>query len=129
MAALPKYQDLDGWSYEAAFPESTSLNARFFGKAGTDWERIIREYQVDYVILDLSQPGLRPEDLLRHGYVLIWLTEGSSALMALEEHADLLRRVVGELPPTTINPLDASLTDSWWAGATSVGEKPVSRVN
>ncbi len=106
---------MDG-RYEAAYPESTFLlNARFFDKTGPDWDRLIRQYPVDYVLLDLSQAGLRPEDLRERGYVLIWVTEGSSALLALEKHAQHLLQVTAALPPTTIEPLDAAITDRWWA--------------
>jgi hypothetical protein len=106
---------MDG-RYEAAYPESTFLlNARFFDKTGPDWDRLIRQYPVDYVLLDLSQAGLRPEDLRERGYALIWVTEGSSALMALEKHAKHLLEVTAALPPTTIEPLDAAITDRWWA--------------
>jgi hypothetical protein len=106
---------MDG-RYEAAYPEATfQLNGRFFDKNGQDWDRLIREYPVDYVLLDLSQPGLRPEDLRDRGYVLIWVTKDSSALLALEKHADRLRAVAAALPPTTIEPLDPAVTDRWWA--------------
>jgi len=106
---------MDG-RYEAAFPESTfQLNAGFFDKSGPDWARLVREYPVDYALLDLSQAGLKPQDLCPYGYALIWVTPGSSALVALEKHAERLRRVAAELPPTTINPLDAAITDKWWS--------------
>jgi len=106
---------MDG-RYEAAFPESTfQLNNALFDASRPDWDRLIREYQVDYVILDLAQERLRPQQLLERGYVLIWQTTGSSALLALEKHAVKLRQVANQLPPTTINPLDASITDRWWA--------------
>jgi hypothetical protein len=104
---------IDG-RYEAAFPESTFLlNTVFFAKAGPSWDLLTREYPVDYVILDLSRPGLRPEDLVPDGYSLIWVTRGSSALMALEKHAAHLREVANTLPPTTIDPLDPAITARW----------------
>jgi hypothetical protein len=106
---------MDG-RYETTFPESTfELNNAFYEKRGTNWDRLIRDYQVNYVILAFTQERLRPEDLLDHGYVLIWTTEGHSALMALQKHADQLQRVAAELPPTTINPVDASIPDGWWS--------------
>ena len=105
---------MDG-RYETTFPESTfELNDNFYEKRGADWDRLIRDYPVDYVILEFTQQRLRPEDLLDHGYVLIWTTEGHSALMALQKHAGQLQRVAAELPPTTINPVDASFPDRWW---------------
>jgi MFS family permease len=106
---------MDG-RYETTFPESTfEMNNDFYEKRGTNWNRLIRDYPVDYVILEFTQERLRPEDLLDYGYVLIWLTKGHSALMALQKHADQLRRVAAELPLTTINPVDASIPDRWWS--------------
>jgi len=105
---------MDG-RYEAAFPESTfQLNNDFYEKRGPDWDRLIREYPVDFVLLEFTQERLRPQDLLDHGYALIWLTENHSALMALEKHAVKLRQVAAELPPTTIDPLDARIPEKWW---------------
>jgi len=51
---------------------------------------------------------------LDHGYVLIWSTEGHSALMALQKHAAQLQAVAAGLPPATINPVDANIPDGWW---------------
>jgi hypothetical protein len=108
---------MDG-RYETAFPESTyELNEDFYDKRGTDWDRLIRDYPVDYVILEFTQNRLRPEDLLDHGFVLIWLTPGHFALMALQKHAGQLQRAAAELPPTTINPVDASIPDGWWSSS------------
>ena len=105
---------IDG-RYEAAFPESTfQLNIDFFAKRGVAWDRLIRDYAVDYVILDLSHGGLRPQDLSAYGYVKIWETPGLSALMALQKHAPQLLATAKALPPTTINPLDARITDKWF---------------
>jgi hypothetical protein len=105
---------MDG-RYETTFPESTfDLNFNFYEKLGPDWDRLIRDYQVDYIILELARERLRPEDLLGRGYALIWLDPGHSALMALQKHADQLRRTAAALPPTTIDPLDASIPDNWW---------------
>jgi hypothetical protein len=109
---------MDG-RYEAAYPESTfRLNEDFFTRHGAGWDRLIREYLVDYVILELQPGHLRPEDLYNRGYVLIWRTGDKTALMALEKHAARLRQVAAELPDTTINPLDAQIPESWWAQKT-----------
>ena len=106
---------MDG-RYETTFPESTfEMNDDFYEKRGANWDRLIRDYPVDYVILEFTQERLRPADLLDHGYVLIWITEGHSALMALQKHAGQFQRVAAELPPTTINPVDASIPDGWWS--------------
>jgi len=105
---------MDG-RYETTFPESTfELNFNFYQKRGPDWDRLIRDYQVDYIILEFALNWLRPEDLLKRGYVLIWLDPGHSALLALPKYADKLRQVAAALPPTTIDPLDAGIPDSWW---------------
>ena len=106
---------IDG-RYETTFPESTfEMNDDFYQKRGTNWDRLIRDYPVDYVILEFTQQRLRPADLVDHGYALIWSSEGHSALMALQKHAAQLQRVAAELPPTTVNPVDASIPDGWWS--------------
>jgi hypothetical protein len=97
---------MDG-RYETAYPESTfALNNAFFDHAG-DWLQLCRSYKVDFVILDLRQDQLRPEDLTAQGYVLIWKQKGDvSALLCLPEHAAALREAARTLPPFTIDPLD-----------------------
>jgi hypothetical protein len=101
--------------YETAYPESTfRMNGEFFGKHGTNWDRLIREYPVHYVVLDLHQTRLRPQDLFDHGYELIWVTGSSSALMALAEDAPALRKAAAALPETTVDPVDAHIPDRWW---------------
>ena len=105
---------MDG-RYEAAYPESTfELNNRFYEKRGADWDQLIRDYPVDYVILEYTQEPLRPPDLIERGYVLIWETAGQSALLCLPQHAERLKQVAAGLPPVTINPLDAKIPDAWW---------------
>jgi hypothetical protein len=109
---------MDG-RYETTYPESTfRLNEDFHQFQGTNWDQLIRQYAVDYVILDLHSGKLRPEDLQARGYVLIWRTEGASALMALEKHAAKLQAVAAALPPTTIDPLDARIPETWWPSQT-----------
>ena len=105
---------MDG-RYETTFPESTfDLNYNFYQKLGPDWDRLIRDYAVDYVILELARERLRPEDLEARGYVLIWLDRGHSALLALPGQAGKLQRIAAALPPVTIDPLDATIPDRWW---------------
>lgn len=105
---------MDG-RYEVAFPESTfAMSNDFYDKRGPNWDRLIREFTVDYVLLEYRQERLRPADLLDKGYVLIWENPGNSALLALEKHAAKLKQAVAELPPTTINPLDATIPERWW---------------
>jgi hypothetical protein len=111
----PKIKISHDGRYEAAYPESTfELNNAFFEKRGQDWDRLIRDFPVDFVILDLEHERLRPRDLADRGYVLVWEQENTSALMALEKHAAALKAVVRDLPPYTINPLDASIPEKWW---------------
>lgn len=106
---------MDG-RYETTYPESTfALNNAFFDRQG-DWPRLCRSYKVDFVILDLAQDRLRPEDLTAQGYVLIWKQAGKegdvSALLCLPEHAAALGEAVRTLPPFTIDPLDLSTRPS-----------------
>ncbi len=101
---------MDG-RYETTYPESTfALNNDFFDHQG-DWFRLCRQYKVDYVILDLQTEQLRPEDLMAHGYVLIWKQDDISALLALPEHSRILLQTANSLPPTTIDPLDLRSRD------------------
>ena len=112
---FPKIKISHDGRYEAAYPESTfELNNDFFEKRGTNWDRLLRDFQVDFVILDLRHETLRPEDLRDRGYELVWLQKDVSALLTLQKNAEALRRVAKELPPTTINPLDAAIPEKWW---------------
>jgi hypothetical protein len=105
---------MDG-RYETTYPESTfDLNNRFYGHRGPHWDDLVREYTVDYVILEYTEERLRPADLAADGYVLIWETPGHSALLCLPQHAAELKQVAASLPPTTINPLDPKIPDAWW---------------
>ena len=111
----PRIQvSMDG-RYEAAYPESTfQLNNAFYEKRGANWDRLIRDYPVDYVLLELGGDPLRPGDLIAAGYVLIWQNPGQSALLALPKHAEKLKQVAASLPPTTVNPFDAAIPEAWW---------------
>jgi hypothetical protein len=105
---------MDG-RYETTYPESTlDLNSRFYERRGPNWDQLLRDYPVDYVILEYAEEPLRPPDLLARGYVLIWGTPGQSALLCLPQHAEKLRHAADQLPPTTINPLDATIPEAWW---------------
>ncbi len=89
------------------------MNKDFFSKRGQDWDRLIREFHVDFIVLDYRSGTLRPEDLMDKGYVLIWLQPGLSALLASERHAAILRETVTNLPPTTSDPLSADIPKKW----------------
>ena len=96
---------MDG-RYETTYPESTfDLNAAFFDHQG-DWLKLCRDYRVDFVILDASQGGLRPEDLTAQGFVLVWKQENISALLCRPEFAAALGETARNLPPYTVDPLD-----------------------
>ena len=101
--------------YETTFPESTfEMNQDFYNKTGTNWDRLIRDYPVDHIILEPGHWALQPADLTNRGYVLIWEDPGRSALLSLEKHASQLKQVAAGLPNTTIDPIDASIPDKWW---------------
>ncbi len=96
---------MDG-RYETVYPESTFvLNAAFFDHQG-DWLKLCHSYKVDFVILDLRQDRLRPEDLTAQGYVLIWKQGDVSALLCLPAQAAALGEAARNLPPFTPDPLD-----------------------
>jgi hypothetical protein len=96
---------MDG-RYETTYPESTfDLNAAFFDHQG-DWLKLCRDYRVDFVILDCSQGGLRPEDLTAQGFVLVWKQDNISALLCRPEFAAALGESARNLPPYTVDPLD-----------------------
>jgi len=96
---------MDG-RYETTYPESTfELNNAFYDRHG-DWLRLCREFKVDYVILDLQEERLRPEDLQAVGYTLVTNVANVSALLCLPEHAASLQKAARDLPPMTVDPLD-----------------------
>ncbi|MCH8333367.1 hypothetical protein IIC65_05490 [Candidatus Sumerlaeota bacterium] len=106
---------MDG-RYEEVYPESTfEMNLAFFRKTPPDWDRLIVEHEVDYVMLNLSGSALRPRDLTGRGYTVIYRDRGASALLARDDLAPaLLAFVSNELPPETIQPLDPAIPAAWW---------------
>ncbi len=105
---------IDG-RYEEIYPETTFLmNHAFHYKDGADWNRLIREFPVDFVILDLRDGKLQPADLRPYGYTQVWQSGEVSALLVSEKHLAAARQAVAELPATTIEPLDASIPRHWW---------------
>ena len=104
---------MDG-RYEAAYPESTyEMNRDFFAMRGSEWDRLLKQYSVDFVLLDLRLSRLKPEDLAPKGYVTVWKQEGISALVVLNKHAPLLQKIVADLPQSTIEVFDASIPAQW----------------
>lgn len=110
---------IDG-RYEAAYPESTfHLNNDFFYKTGADWARLVRDYPVDFILLDLRTQPLRPEDLKPLGYDLVYSVPAYSALMARSNDVSRLREVAENLPDSTIQPLDATIPLRWLSDASA----------
>lgn len=105
---------IDG-RYEETFPESTfELNEHFYNKEGAEWQALIHNYKVDFVILDLRRTNLQFLDLERLGFKRVWVTPGLSELWATQEFASLLMIAAELLPPTTIQPLDPAIANAWF---------------
>lgn len=99
--------------YETMYPESTfEMNHAFFSKTGAGWDRIVRDYNVDYIMMELNNTGLKPYDLQKLNYEPVW-SNGYSALYARKDLAPALREIAANLPPRTIEPLDAHIPDKW----------------
>ena len=103
---------MDG-RYEEAYPEMTfEMNRAFFYRDGADWDRLLRQYRVDFIILELRTTRVRPDDLLARGYEVV-RSDATAALLARSELAPALREVAARLPPTAREPLDPHLADRW----------------
>lgn len=99
--------------YEAMYPKSTyDMNHDFLFKKGNDWDRIVRQCRVDYIMLEVKNTALADEDLTRLGFEPVWRSD-YSALYARRELAPVLMDTVRNLPQRTIQPLDAHIPDSW----------------
>lgn len=105
---------IDG-RYETTYPETTFLmNMDFHYKVDAQWDRLIRDYPVDFIILDLVGGKVRPEDLLPYGFSVAWTDGTSSALLTNAKQFPALKQAADNLPPTTIEPLDAQIPQHWW---------------
>jgi len=105
---------MDG-RYEAAYPETTfMMSLDFHFKLDAHWDQLIRDFPVDFIILDLAGGKARPEDLLPYGYAVVWSDGKASALLASAKQFTALKQAAQELPPTTIEPLDARMPRHWW---------------
>ncbi|HXI84232.1 MAG TPA: hypothetical protein VNL17_09095 [Verrucomicrobiae bacterium] len=103
---------MDG-RYEETYPDATfEMNQRFFHRTGTDWDRLLREYRVDFIILELRTTQLSPADLRAHGYEVI-RADDTSVLLARSEFAPRLREAVTKLPPKSSDALDPHLAARW----------------
>ena len=99
---------------ETIYPLSTvEMDWDFFSRTGKDWDRLISEYRVDYVVLDLGNARIDLLDLNERKFDLVW-TDGYSALFARKELAPGLLLIAKSLPNKTIEPLDAGIPESWW---------------
>jgi hypothetical protein len=105
---------MDG-RYETAYPESSFImNQDFLYRRGLVWDRLIWQYPVDFVIVELANTGLRPSDLLDAGFKFVWGDGRRSALFARDQWLPSLRRSAVHLPPATPQPLDATIPQTWW---------------
>lgn len=104
---------MDG-RYEETYPESTlHLNEGFFNKHGADWQKLVRDYKVDFIIVETARTRLTDEDLGALGYQLI-CRERTYALWSLAEHAPRLIKTRDELPSNLPNMIDARIPAAWW---------------
>lgn len=108
---------IDG-RYEAAYPESSFLlNQAFFDHNAPDWARMIEEHRVDFVVLDLSRGGLRPEHLQPLGFAIVFMDEGTSALLVREDRmAEFREKLAGVDLSTmpTVEPFDPAIAARWF---------------
>ena len=72
---------IDG-RYETAYPDSTfQMNHDFFYRQGKEWDRLLKQHRVDYIIVDVKTTHLTPADLSDRGYRLVW-SDATAALWA-----------------------------------------------
>jgi hypothetical protein len=103
---------MDG-RYEEVYPDTTfEMNRAFFYHDGANWDRLLRQHRVDFIILELRTTRLPPDDLLSHGYEVVRL-DATSALFARRGLAPALRQMAARLSPPTREPLDPHLADRW----------------
>jgi len=103
---------MDG-RYEETYPDATfEMNRAFFYKTGADWDRLLREYRVDFIILERQRTQLSPADLQERGYEVI-RADDTSVLLARGEFVPALRTAAASLPPTFSDQLDPRLAARW----------------
>ena len=103
---------MDG-RYEETYPDATfEMNQAFFHRSGADWDRLLREYRVDFIILELRTTQLTPADLREHGYEVI-RADDTSVLLARSEFAPALHAAVANLPSTPSDELDPHPAVRW----------------
>jgi hypothetical protein len=103
---------MDG-RYEETYPDTTfEMNRAFFHRTGADWDRLPRQYRVDFIILELQATQFSAADMREHGYEVI-RADDTSVLLARSEFAPVLQAAVANLPPIPANQLDPHLADRW----------------
>ena len=104
---------IDG-RYEETYPDATfEMNHAFFYREGSDWDRLLRNRHVDFIVVELRATRVTLDDLRARSFDLVW-SDGASALLARSELAPALRAAAARLPETTIEPLDPHIPDKWW---------------
>jgi len=99
---------MDG-RYEETYPDSTfEMNRAFFHRIGADWDRLVRQYRVDFIIVELRTTQLSAADMREHGYEVI-RADDTSVLLARGEFAPALHAAAASLPPAPSDQLDPRL--------------------
>ncbi len=89
---------MDG-RYEETYPDATfEMNHDFFYKEGRDWDRLLRDEHVDFIVLELRATPLQPEDLRWESFGLV-CSDGVSSLWARKELVPALSAVASNHPP------------------------------
>jgi len=105
--------DIDG-RYEETYPETTfAMNRDFYYKVGADWDQLLRNHRVDFIIVETRAARVTLADLRERSYELVW-ADAASALLARRESVPGLRAGLHQLPATTADPLDPHIPDRWW---------------
>jgi hypothetical protein len=103
--------------YETIYPASTfQMNQDFFLRSGENWDRLCRQYKVDFIILNLTYTRLRASDIDKLGFGVVW-SDGYSALFAREGEVAALRDFTRKLPYQAAQTFDDRIPDSWWKEA------------
>ncbi|MEO5802471.1 MAG: hypothetical protein ABIR24_03010, partial [Verrucomicrobiota bacterium] len=76
--------------------------------------KLLRDYRVDFIILNLKSDQVTIQDLQARGYSPVWVDENYSGLFTTRKHLAQLRQTAAELPPTTIEPLDPNIPKGFW---------------
>jgi hypothetical protein len=72
----------------------------------------LRQYRVDFIILELRTTQLSAADMREHGYEVI-RADDTSVLLARSEFVPALRAAAGSLPSPPSDQLNPHLTARW----------------